>query len=158
MKIKIVAIGIGIFLLFFAGILILLSLSQKSSPTPAPVPFVPTPTAVSVPLSKAPTPLPTEEAASSSAAVPDSPRIPDVDKNAEDFNKTNHPDVYVANKTPYETTDFSVTSRFVPGYPEGHYGFSVTQNTANAQKAFVAWLHSLGLSDEMINTLDIIYN
>lgn len=158
MKIKIFAISIGGFLLFFAGILILLSLSQKSSPTPAPVPFVPTPTAVSVPLSKSPSSIPTEEVASSAAAVPDSPRIPDVDKNAEDFNKTAHPDVYVANKTPHDTTDFSVTSRFVPGYPEGHYGFTVTQHTQNAQKAFIAWLHSLGLSDETINGLDVVYN
>lgn len=72
------------------------------------------------------------------------------------YNMTNQPDIFLSNKTPYDTTDFSVTSDFASS-PTQHFFFTVTAKNAHAQQAFLTWLHSLGLTDGQIQILDVRY-
>lgn len=74
----------------------------------------------------------------------------------ENFQRENHPDVFLANKTPFETDLFAVTNRFVKE-PEGHFKFTVylLGETSVSQKAFYDWLGSLNLTSEQIAKLDI---
>lgn len=75
----------------------------------------------------------------------------------ENFQRLNHPDVFLSNKTPYKTNTFSVSSRFV-SVPIGHYAFTVTAaNVEQAKKEVQSWLKSLELTDTQIQTLDIEY-
>jgi hypothetical protein len=73
--------------------------------------------------------------------------------------KTNNPDVYLSNQTPYQTSDFSIDSVFKKE-PTGHYGFivKITSNDQDGTKAkLLEWIRSTGLSDTQIQTLDITY-
>lgn len=74
----------------------------------------------------------------------------------EEFQKQNHPDVFLSNKTPYTSSSFDLTSDFVGG-EGGHFQFTFFQKSENAQIDFMDYLKSLGMTDEQIAGLDIIY-
>ena len=78
----------------------------------------------------------------------------------EEYHRQNLPDVYVANKVPYATSDFSITSDYRKE-PTGHFYFIVEPGlgkTSEETKLRVReWLRSIRLTDEQINNLDIVY-
>jgi len=73
------------------------------------------------------------------------------------FDKANHPDVFVANNTPYTANNFSVSASYVDGSPFGHYGVYVSLKTPVGKQDFLSWLHSLGITDSQTESLDIHY-
>jgi len=73
--------------------------------------------------------------------------------------KTNDPDVYVANNTPYESNTFSVRADFESSTP-AHFYFTVTPKVGDedeVRQAVRVWLQQLDLSDAQIDSLDIRY-
>lgn len=71
-----------------------------------------------------------------------------------------HPDIFLANQTPYSTNDFSISSDFKQT-PIGHFYFVVTlkgEDKNLAKNNFMAWLESLGLTDQQIQGFDITYH
>lgn len=76
---------------------------------------------------------------------------------SENFQRQNYPDIYLANKTPYSTNSFSIEYSTTE---TGHYYFIVTLGGTNqdaAKEDFLDWLHSLQLTDQQIQGLDIQY-
>ncbi len=73
-----------------------------------------------------------------------------------DWYKSFKPDVFLANKTPYQGSDFSVTYDFTD-IPNEHYFFIVTTSSNQGQQDFLSWLKSLGLTDNQIQQLEIHY-
>jgi hypothetical protein len=73
-----------------------------------------------------------------------------------EYQKTNDPSLYLQNNTPYETSAFSVDYNF-----EGsNIYFTVTSkeaNKADAKQQFLAWIQSIGLTQQQLQTLDIRY-
>ncbi|HLB61111.1 MAG TPA: hypothetical protein VJL83_05915, partial [Patescibacteria group bacterium] len=78
----------------------------------------------------------------------------------ETFERENHPDVYLTNKTPYAEPSFSVVSDFKKE-PTGHYYFIVEISEGftleQGRTEFVNWLKTLQLTEQQINLLDIEY-
>lgn len=74
----------------------------------------------------------------------------------EEFQKQNHPDVFLSNKTPYTSSSFDLTSDFVGG-EGGHFQFTVSQKSDSSQADFHDFSISLGLSEEQFSSLDVIY-
>lgn len=75
------------------------------------------------------------------------------------FQRVTHPDVFLANNTPYETNIFRITYQFTSS-PTDHFFFVVDwkiQNEDIGKVQLNEWLASLGLSLEQIATLDIRY-
>lgn len=72
------------------------------------------------------------------------------------WNRQNHPDLFLYNQTPYDSDTFSVTSDFTPE-PTGHFYFTIAvkTNSSQAKLDFIKWAKSLGLTDDQINSLDI---
>ncbi len=72
--------------------------------------------------------------------------------------RTEHPDIYVYNNTPYSNASFSVTAAFSEATNANK--FTVILKDANKNQAradFILWLQSLDMTDEQIQTLDIEY-
>lgn len=91
-----------------------------------------------------------------------SKRDPELVKRVENFQRQNHPDVFLKNKLtnePYETTQFSITSDFVKATPSGHFHFTISlkDDKTSAKNGFITWLQSLGLTSQQITTLDVTY-
>ncbi|MGH7245671.1 MAG: Ig-like domain-containing protein [Candidatus Levyibacteriota bacterium] len=76
----------------------------------------------------------------------------------DDWNRENHPDIFLSSQLPQDTNTFSADYRFTQ-IPYAHYAFTVTAKIdANAAKTdFISWMKSLGITDEQIQTLDITY-
>jgi hypothetical protein len=72
------------------------------------------------------------------------------------FQLANHPDVYLSNNTPYESASFSIIQ---VQDDSGLMRFEVKSKTNKyrAKNDFISWTHSLGLSDEQLDKLAIIY-
>jgi len=73
--------------------------------------------------------------------------------------KTDRPDIFVANNTPYESGTFSVRANF-ESKPPAHYYLIVTKKIADEEKVrqdVNLWLQQLDLSNEQIAGLDIRY-
>jgi len=80
----------------------------------------------------------------------------------EDYNKQNHPDIFLSYSLPHLETLFSATKGgFKPDpAPDGHYYFIVTltgADQAGDKQSLAAWLQSLGLSDDQTSRLDFVY-
>lgn len=76
------------------------------------------------------------------------------------FQRQSHPDVFLANQTPYSGETFSVSSNFRDNGAKGHFYFVVYVKSAQSEKGkadFMQWLSSLKLSSDQIGTLDIEY-
>lgn len=77
----------------------------------------------------------------------------------DDYSRTHYPDVFLYNRTPYDSADFSVTGDLTDS-PTQHDYFTVTlkgSDVLQSKQSFINWLHSLGLADQQIQTLDIRY-
>ncbi|MCJ7739756.1 hypothetical protein MUP32_00360 [Candidatus Microgenomates bacterium] len=75
-----------------------------------------------------------------------------------EFQRINHPDVFLANLSPYKAENFSVKTG---GFKNGHFSFTVILNKdgqALAKINFFDWLRSKGLDDAQTALLDIDYN
>lgn len=92
----------------------------------------------------------------SNPIIPFTTDTPNTGPTASEIQRETHPDVFLSNNTPYQTKDFSINSSFQSA-PQGHYAFSVTLLNQYAKPLFLNWLHSLGLTDAEIQTLDITY-
>lgn len=69
------------------------------------------------------------------------------------------PDLFLYNRTPYATTDFSITGAAAKT-PPYHFYFTISligTNKDQSKQEFIAWLISLGLTNDQIKTLDIRY-
>ena len=76
-----------------------------------------------------------------------------------EFQRQNHPDVFVANRIPFKVHDFSVENEFVSD-PTGHFRLNVfleASNVEQAKEGFITWLILSGLTEEQIGQLDINY-
>lgn len=73
-----------------------------------------------------------------------------------EWQRVHQPDLFLSNKTPYQTQDFSVTNDYTTT-PAEHFYFTVTAKTPNGKQAFLDWLKSLNLSDTQMQQLDIRY-
>lgn len=71
--------------------------------------------------------------------------------------KEQYPDAYLANKTPYGNSDFSVVSTL--DNKTGKFVFTVTSKNSlpAAQTSFKAWAEQQGLTDTQISSLQVIY-
>lgn len=80
------------------------------------------------------------------------------EKTDEEYMKVYTPDIYLANKTPFSGTTFSVTRSFKTK-PNEHFAFVISQKAGvlSSQKDALAWMKSLGLTDSQIGVLDIEY-
>lgn len=75
------------------------------------------------------------------------------------FQLENHPDIYLVNQAPFETSAFYISSRFETT-PTEHFVFRVELKGADraaARLEFENWLKFLGLTEDQIGTLDIEY-
>lgn len=73
------------------------------------------------------------------------------------WSRANEPDLFLYNHVPYSTTNFSVTGDSTQTAPY-HFYFTVSLtglNTDEDKKEFVAWVASLGLTNDQIQKLDI---
>ena len=70
----------------------------------------------------------------------------------------NEPDLYLYNLLPINETSFSVESEYVRE-PTGHFKFTITLkgDTTRSKESFIEWLKVNKLSDQQIQTLDIVY-
>ncbi|HEV2340097.1 MAG TPA: Ig-like domain-containing protein [Patescibacteria group bacterium] len=71
----------------------------------------------------------------------------------------NYPDIFVENRMPYQTSDFSVSGDWTD-QPTQHYFFTVTlidSDKNKAKQSFTNWLLSIGLSQTQMQQLDIRY-
>ena len=88
-----------------------------------------------------------------------STREEEVVNDFENEQRINYPDLYIANKTPYNSDIFSARSVFDPDSSSG-YVLIITSNINNRQQIETAvdiWLQSLNLSREQILELNIRY-
>lgn len=75
------------------------------------------------------------------------------------YQKTQHPDIFLASQTPYSTKDFSVLSQFKQ-QTAGHFAFTVLLKTTDknvAKNEFISWVKTFSITDQQIQTLDIEY-
>ncbi|MCL5439143.1 MAG: hypothetical protein M1268_04105 [Patescibacteria group bacterium] len=133
------------FCVFLLSILFLFlaNLLNKKTVLPAPVPS-PIPTQL---------PIPTTE-----QLIYD--RAGEMATEEENFQRKNHPDVFLSNKTPYSTANFSIVNPGFKSLPNGHYYFTITLMGTNKELSkteFINWLLSLGLTNNQIQNLDITY-
>lgn len=80
------------------------------------------------------------------------------EKTDEEYMKVYTPDIYLANKTPFSGTTFSVTRSFQTK-PNEHFAFVISskEGAVSFQTDARAWMKSLGLTDSQIAALDIEY-
>lgn len=71
--------------------------------------------------------------------------------------KTHQPDLYLYNNVPHTEQTFSVTGDYAE-QPTGHFYFQVHSIGIQGRNDFLAWIKSLGLTDDQIAQLDIRYN
>lgn len=76
----------------------------------------------------------------------------------DNFQKENHPDVFLSNQTPFENEMFLVESGYKSA-PTGHFYFKIMLkgNYETSKKTVFDWMKSLGLLDTQIQKLDIEY-
>lgn len=78
----------------------------------------------------------------------------------DDNNRTNFPDIHIANQTPFENNTFAIESVFVET-PKEHFAFKVTGkgtvSTDDLRKAVRQWMLEQGIADSQINSLEITY-
>lgn len=94
--------------------------------------------------------------ANTSPIIPLTGRYPDLDTVSDNAQKENYPDVFLAGYTPYQTGYFSVSSEFSSS-PSGHFVFFVNPHTNTAKQAFLSWLGQLGLTQDQIKRLEVVY-
>ena len=82
----------------------------------------------------------------------------DFDKEIEEYQVTNAPDVYLSNKTPHETELFRITSELVDE-GEGYFAFTVTilGEQEKSRQSLFDWIISTGLTQAQIETLVITF-
>lgn len=93
---------------------------------------------------------------------PTQPFLPDTQpagavEKEDNFQRENHPDVFLSNQTPYKGSSFTVTSEF-KSIPSGHFAFKVNLTGSDkslAKKEFNNWLTSFQLTGQQITSLDI---
>ena len=91
-----------------------------------------------------------------SGVAPLSGQYDNLESTANQAQRENNPDEFLANNTPYETSSFSVSSDFSSD-GTGHFFFTVTSKSAGGKNDFLSWLTSLGFTSEQIQKLDIRY-
>jgi hypothetical protein len=76
----------------------------------------------------------------------------------EEFMRSENPDVFLRNNTPYEQAEFSVTS--VYDERKSDFVFTVTAKSTDrlrAREAFITWMQSLGMTNDDISKLQVTY-
>lgn len=91
-------------------------------------------------------------------SLPDT-QPPGAAEQSEEFNRQNHPDIFLANKTPVKQNSFDLYKGTLKPTPKEHYSFVMVSKAdpASSKNDFFAELKSLGLSQDQINSLDIIF-
>src|SRR3989344_178136 len=77
----------------------------------------------------------------------------------EQFQKTEYPDAFLANITPYQNNFFSITSDFT-STPTEHFYFTIrflSSDKVAAQQSALQWIKGQGLTDQQIQSLDLRY-
>lgn len=92
------------------------------------------------------------------ATLPDT-QPPGAAQQSEEYNRQNHPDIYLVNKAPIKQASFDLYKGSLKPTPKEHYSFVMTSKAdpASSKSDFFAELKSLGLSQDQINSLDIIF-
>ncbi len=89
---------------------------------------------------------------------PDTAPSDEVISQYEESIRIEYPDIYLQNKTPYETKTFGITGTYSNAARE--FQFRVLLKGANkneSRASFILWLQTLDLSDKQIESLDITY-
>lgn len=76
-------------------------------------------------------------------------------KKSDQFLLQNHPDIFLLNNTPYNSSDFSIKQKQSTDKIE--FVVTVKTNKASAKNAFFVWARGLGLTDEMLEKISISY-
>lgn len=90
------------------------------------------------------------------STLPDT-QPPGAAKQSEDFNRQNHPDLFLANKTPIKQAGFDFYKGTLKITPQEHYSFVAVGKTDSAKSDLSTYLTSLGLTQDQISPLDITY-
>lgn len=161
---KLALVGV-VGLLFIAGMFAIAFLTLqkngwvKKAPTPtmSPTNFPVFPSNI-IPRVPTATPIPTPTLAPQVTIGPSPDTRPvDVITQTEERNRVEHPDIYLANKMPYNSTDFSMDSSLDAS---GNITFTVTSTKyggSELQRKVALWLLSLNLTVDQINSLKIVY-
>ncbi|MBI2596674.1 hypothetical protein HYW41_00775 [Candidatus Daviesbacteria bacterium] len=90
------------------------------------------------------------------ASLPDT-QPPGAAKQSEEFNRQNHPDIFLANKTPIRGSLFDLYKGVLKSAPQEHYSFVLVTKTDQpaARNELSTILIQLGLNQDQINSLDI---
>lgn len=80
---------------------------------------------------------------------------PGAAQQSEEFNRQNHPDIFLANKTPIKQTTFDLYKGTLKSTPQEHYSFVLVTKADLAKADLSTYLISLGLTQDQINSLDI---
>ena len=90
------------------------------------------------------------------ASLPDT-QPPRAAKQSEEFNRQNHPDIFLANKAPIKRIQFDLYKGALKSTPQEHYSFVMVTNTEQAARNELSTtLIQLGLNQDQINSLEII--
>lgn len=90
------------------------------------------------------------------SALPDT-QPPGAAQQSEEFNRQNHPDIFLANKTPIKQASFDLYKGTLKSTPQEHYSFVAVSKADSAKDDLLSYLLSLGLTQDQINSLDIVY-
>lgn len=154
MKNKLLFIILGIIVLLVVFITIILALLSRKSPSVKQSPVQSIINGIPFVGSSTPT-----VAIGKSGDVVGETRDKTLIQSEQNFQKQNHPDVYLSNMTPYESDSFNIYSDFKTE-PSGHFYFLVylNKNDVNsARNQFIAWIKKSGLTEAQIQGLDIQY-
>ena len=74
-----------------------------------------------------------------------------------DFNKSNNPDVYIANLSPHDEATFAIDKQYNESTRKFDFVVNSKGDKAKAADGVSAWFTSLGLSNDAVSTLKISY-
>ncbi len=89
------------------------------------------------------------------ATLPDT-QPPGAAEQAEEFNRQNHPDLFLVNKGEIKQPSFELHKNMLKTAPNEHYSFILVTKKDSSKDDLSYYLKSLGLSQEQINSLDIV--
>lgn len=89
-------------------------------------------------------------------SLPDT-QPPGAAKQSEEFNRQNHPDIFLADKTPIKQSSFEFYQGSLKSSPSEHYSFVVVTKADSAKNDLTNKLLSLGLNQDQVNALDLTF-
>jgi len=89
------------------------------------------------------------------STLPDT-QPPGAAQQSEEFNRQNHPDIFLADKTPIKQASFDLYQGLLKQTPNEHYSFILVRKNDSAKNDLTSYLLSLRLKQDQIDSLDVI--